>query len=162
MYHLLLCFAYPYQTSQITSSKAVVDGTPVVIMGYPVAIQTMDVSSIPLGTTFDAFNTINLQNSEYKFYVQKSTSDTPEIDTNNAGRTFVPPSLGTYEDPQKRMTYRDIVLSTYVYLGYLDASSFVFKRVHECADTNQDGVLEFRDTLSVTYFYLGYLSEFPK
>ena len=198
MFLYLLCLTYPYQLSKQSSSQIVVDATPLQVMGYPVTIRNTNVS-LALDQPFDAFESIDLGNGEYKFFVTKSSSDAPEIDTNNQVRSFTPLSLGTYyvglmhatgyarvtveraivrvrpnqncrfdessyasyEDPTRTMTYRDIVLATYVYLDYLDASSDIGKRVAECADVDESGTLEFRDLLLVTYFYLGYLTGFP-
>ena len=194
----LLCLSYAYQLSQKASSQVVVDASLISIMGYPVKIENANVF-IQLGETFDTFDMVDLTNREYKFYVHKAMADEPDIDSNNVGHAFQPPTLGTYyvglmhasgfaqvtanrailtvypnpncrfdassyssyENPREKMTYRDVVLSSYVFFGYLNASSTIATQVNECADVNMNGVLEYRDVLSITYFYLGYLSELP-
>lgn len=66
--------------------------------------------------------------------------------------------LASFEDDMSRITYRDTVLVSYAYLGYLHEQSSVTRKITECADYNKNDVIEYSDVIRIAYVHTGYLA----
>lgn len=63
----------------------------------------------------------------------------------------------SFVDPLQTMTYIDVVVMIYAYLGYILPSNPIALRVARCADYDLDNEISYSDTVKMTYAYLGYV-----
>ena len=59
------------------------------------------------------------------------------------------------EDHDKPMTYRDVLISTYAYMGYVTDPS-ILTHVNTCFDSDRDGI-GYGDIVQMVYAYMGYV-----
>ena len=65
--------------------------------------------------------------------------------------------LTSIQDPEQPMTFRDVLVYTYAYLGYVN-DTVVTSRMHQCLDYDRSGEITFSEISRTFYVYLGYVS----